>query len=383
MNQIYLLLREENVKSAFDLYRFGKNAMVVSDHSGSNEDDSTSLRSIALHKELDDNSDDRKRLHKMYEEFYDGSNFADDFVTSQFQTGTFPAQTVPDLMQTIVAPQYAIRSFFAAYDLCESNIKSNNTLAEALWDQGVAVLVGSIEGESALGNEYNKGLSWFALGDELCRIFHCGDGDFDNPSYRKKMIDNIKFGRDFIRSGRCKAVHNKVIAMESLLIIPMLQGILFHTHKLSIDRNAEQYAHVFAYGLAVLPFLNVLSEEDTSIIQQSLSDQDFEFDESHAEKIWTAVTLSISGLGIDCKDIGTDTYGVLQKDVSFCDLTSSVTQFPTPAPQPTVSPQPTKGAQTPSPSSLPTPTENIEMNEINPVFREFFREEKIEDLTAT
>merc|ERR550539_677286 len=61
MNQIYLLLREENVKSAFDLYRFGKNAMVVSDHSGSNEDDSTSLRSIALHKELDDNSDDRKR----------------------------------------------------------------------------------------------------------------------------------------------------------------------------------------------------------------------------------------------------------------------------------------------------------------------------------
>lgn len=379
MNQIYLLLREGNVKSAFDLYKFGKNVKAVDDDTGSNEDDSTSLRSMALHRGLDDNSGDTKRLHKMYEEYFYGSNFADDLVTAQFQGGDFPAQTVPDMIQTIVAPQYAIRSFFAAYDLCESD----NARAEALWDQGVAVVVGSIEGESALGNENNNGLSWFALGDELCRIFHCGDGDFENPSYRKKMMDNIKFGRDYIRSGRCKAVHNKVIAMESLLIIPMLQGILYHTRELSIDRKAERYAHVIAFGLAVLPFLEVESKEDASIIQQALTDQDFEFDGSHTEKIWTAVTLSISGLGINCTDIGIDTFGVLQKDASFCDLTSSVTQFPSFAPQPTVSPQPTKGVQTPSPSSFPTPSENIKMNEINPAFREFFREDKIEDATAT
>lgn len=369
-------MREKNAKAAYDLYKFGKNANDVTDLTGSGK---FSLRSMAQHEGLEDNSNDRKRLHRMYENFYGGTNFADDLVSDQLKHGTYPAQTVPDMIQTIVTPQYAIRAFFAAYDSCEFN----KTIAEEYWDKGAAALVGSIEGESALGNENLNGLSWFALGKTYCHLFHCGDGDFDNPSYRRKMMDNVKFGRDYIRSGRCSAVHKKIIAMESLLITPLLHGILYHTYELSENRHDETYARVFAYGKAILPFLNVESKEDASIIEESLSNKDFEFNEEHRKKIWIAVTMSITGLGVNCADIGKDTFGVLEKDADFCDLHKEVTKFPTPAPKPTVSPQPTKAPKTPDPTAMPTPTANIRNNEFHPTFKAFFRDDRIEYVTKT
>ena len=164
--------------------------------------------------------------------------------------------------------------------------------------------------------------------------------------------------------------------MEALLTTPILQGILFHTSELLNSGDQEDYAHVFAYGQAVLPFLNVESEEDAMIIEQALSDKDFEFDGNH-KMVWIALSLSISGFGIDCLDIGRDTFGVLKQDASFCDLSANMTQFPTPAPKPTVSPKPSLGAQIPVPPSAPSPTDNFITNEINPSFQAFSRRDHI------
>ncbi len=375
MNQLIILLKEGNVKAAFDLYKFGKNANAVSDEIRS-ENKATSLQMMARNKGNKDTSNDKKRLYKMYEKYFNGEKFADSLVSDQFQYGAYPEQTIPIMIETIVTPQYAMRSFFAAFDACETN----ETVAEALWDQGAAVLAGSIEGENALGNKEHNGLSWLALGYEFCHIFHCGDGDFENPKYRRHMMNNVKFGRDYLRAGRCSALHNNVIEMESLLITPILQGLLFHTFMLSTAESEERRARVFAYGMAAIPFIRIASKEDATIIEQSLFNKDSEFTENHAKLVWTFITLSLSSLGVDCDNIGKDTFGLLGKDESFCHLVNEMTQFPTPAPVPTIEPIPT-GLPTPEPTSNPTPTAQAKAHEISPAFMPFFRADHVNDAT--
>mmetsp|Transcript_5655 Transcript_5655/g.8450 ORF Transcript_5655/g.8450 Transcript_5655/m.8450 type:complete len:2169 (-) Transcript_5655:99-6605(-) len=367
INQIQILLSEGNIDSAYDLYKFGRNAV---------EHDSNphfSLRSMAKHLPFTDTSDDPRRLYAMYAKLYGGTDFADTEISNIFKQAKhkeYAEYAIPLLMQIIVAPQYAVRSFFEAYDICESD----RVQAEKLWDLGVAALTGSIEGESAEGNGEN-GKSWYALAEEQCRLFHCGDGDFSNPVYRQKMMDNIKFGRDFIRSGRCSALHNKLVLMESLLITPLLQGTLYHTYKSAKESNEtlekrKNFARGFAYGTAIMPFLYIANKEDAQIVENALS-----FDESHTltddvmVKVWEAILLSLERLGVECQHIGRDTLGVFDKqnnDMSFCDISNRITQFPTSSPFPTAERRP---SASPSPSAAPSTEAQLLYTEIDGTFK--------------
>ncbi len=366
VSQIQILVEEGNIDSAFDLYKYGKNVIV--------NGTLFSLRQMAQHHGLSDDSGDTKRLHKMYERCYaneGGSNFADSLISDVFRNSENYAQyIVSSLIQTIIAPQFAMRAFFQAYDICNDD----RVKAEALWDLGVAVLVGSLEGDSVPGNPDENGVSWYDLGKQYCILFQCGgDGDYSNPIYNRKMMDNINFGRDKIRSGNCnEALHNKITAMESLLVTPLLHGALFHTYARATSTSTEGqeagFSQAFVFGKAILPFLNVASKEDAQVIQESLfnNNPNKPFNLMDAKKIWTAINLSSYSLGVDCSHLGIDFKNMLgDNKATFCDLWDGMTQFPTPPPQPAT-------VITPSPTAFPTPAAYLSMNEIHEPFKNFF-----------
>ncbi len=329
-----------------------------------------SLRSMAQHLPFIDTSNDQKRLHIMYENFYRATDFADVTISNifeQYAHTEYAEYAIPLLMQILVVPQYAIRAFFKAYDTCELD----RVEAERLWDIGVAALAGSIEGESAEGNEGENGRSWYALAEEQCRLFHCGDGDFSNPIYRQKMMDNVKFGRDFIRSGRCNALHNRLVSMESLLITPLLQGTLYHTYMAKESNEASQrrknYARGFAYGAAIIPFLTIANKEDAEIVGDALLFKETStITNNILVKVWEAILLSLGELGVDCKHVGRDTLGVLDLNMSFCDIGDDITPFPTSSPFPTAERRP---SSSPSPSASPSTEAQLLYNEIDGSFK--------------
>lgn len=333
---------------------------------------------MAQHEGLIDSTHSPTRLHQMYETFYTnegGTNFADTLVTDVFEhSPVFAPYTVPLFAQIIISPLYALRAFFQARDTCEDD----RGASEGYWDQGVAALIGSIEGESVPGNPVENGMSWYDIGKEFCSIFKCGDTDTDNPIFNRKMMENVNFGRDLIRQGRCDAVLNKVIAMESLLVTPLLLGTLFHTYERAKSTTPQkkdmEFAYSFVFGKAIVPFLKIASKEDAKIIQEKLfSNNDFNLDD--AKVIWTAVLLSLDNVGIDCTHMGDDLLGLLSSsNLSFCNLSQEMTKFPTPAPQPGTA-VPTK-----IPTSFPSPVINLSLNEIHSDFSSFFTD--IESATS-
>lgn len=307
-----------------------------------------SLRRLARHEGLADDSTDMSRLHKMYEHYFfeeGGTNFADTLIAEVFQySESHVTDAVPLLIQSIVLPQYAIRAFFKAYDNCNDD----RVTAEAFWDLGVAVLVGSLEGDTATGISGDNGLSWYGLGKLNCPLFQCGDGESLNPVYNRRMMENINFGRDKIRSGHCnEALRNKISAMESLLVTPLLQGALFNTYaRATANTQASRdkaFAQAYVYGKAILPFLNVANKADANVINESLFNN-APFGDNDAKKIWTAIILSFEDLGVDCKHLGTDVNAYFMGSVvHFCDIVNDMTKFPTPAPnlvQQIISPSP-------------------------------------------
>jgi len=345
-------LKEKNELSARELYHKGRNV--------AGENGFRSLQSLATHEDLNYSSTDETRIYKMYEEFYgDRPMFADDVTSEALLDKGLAEFTVPVLLKAMVLPHYAIRSFFAALDVC----KENPSLAEEFWDKGVAVLVGSIEsaevGDSGKGSLH--GQSWFALGKEYCGYFKCADGTIGTnaqsiPPASIKMMQNIEMGRQAIHQSNCNGVKSRVRAIESLMITPIIQGLLYHTAKRQLVNDDSSYGSSWAFAKAIMPVIHVRQKADVEVLGNSL----FTPGEFDAKTLWAVIVLSLDDFGIDCKDIGSDTMGILNRDTSFCDFAADYTDFPTASP---VQGQPRPPTRNPSPA----PTAADSSDEINPI----------------
>jgi len=315
-----------------------------------------SLQGLALHEDLIYSSTDETRIYKMYEEFYDNRpQFADDIVLEAFLNPTIADFAIPILLKAMVLPHYAFRSFFAAVDVCKENLD----LAEEFWDKGVAVLIGSIEsadvGDTGRGSLH--GMSWFALGKEYCGYFDCANptDPQDIPPASSMMMENIELGRQAIEKADCAGLKKKVRAMESLFVTPIIQGLLYHTAMRQMKGDDASFGSSWAFAKAIMPVIHVRQKADVEILGDTLEVPG----EFQAKTLWSVIVLSLDDFGIDCEHMGSDTVKILNFGVSFCDLASTYTEFPTASP---VIGQPTPPTRIPTPS----PTTADANDEINP-----------------
>lgn len=343
------MLKEKNDYSARELYLKGKNVL-------DEEDGFLTLQDLALHEDLSYSSTDETRIYKMYEEFYDNrTQFADDIVLEALLDKDNAEFSVPILFKAMVLPHYAIRSFFAAVDLCKDDLD----LAEAFWDKGVAVLIGSIESAEVgyTGKGSLNGMSWFALNKEYCGYFNCANSidATDIPPASYEMMKNIEMGRQAIEKADCAGLKKKVRAMESLLITPIIQGLLYHTALRELNGDDSSFGSSWAFAKAIMPVIHVRQKADVEVLGDTLKvPGDFQ-----AKTLWSVIVLSLVEFGINCEHIGADTIGILSLGDSFCDFVSTYTEFPTASP---VEGQPVAATRTPT----APPTAADAGDEINP-----------------
>ena len=332
VNQMSMLLLEKNIESAREVYRKGKN---VSPQIGG-DGDYQSLQDLARSRDFLSVKDDESRLYSMYEEFY-GNYFADDIVLDAFDDTTLAPYKIPILMKAMVLPQFAIRSFFAAVDKCSTSVEE----AIKSWDESVAVLVGSIEATKLL-NETKSGMSWWDLGRDYCSHFNCSGSEEESPSLRK-MITNIELGRQSLDRSDCTTAKKKVQAIESIMITPIIQGLLYHTAQRQRTEDDYHVGAAYAFGKAIMPVISKRRPADANIIGDTL----YTSGTYDATNLWTVIVLSLRGFGIDCEDMGEDTLNILGGK-TFCHHATELTEFPTaaptsaapniPTPLPTISP---------------------------------------------
>ena len=271
---------------------------------------------------------DRKRIYNMFEKYYGSTQYADELLLDSLENG-FHELISSRLLQVLIAPHFALKSYFAAFDQCTNK---NHTQSSLLWDQGTAVLVGSMETIN-VGSSQTNGHSWFALSKEYCAAFdRCEDNlTAGIEPVNNLMMAQIESGRNAIMRRDCTPLHQHIRTMESLTLIPLLHGVLYHAAKRE-NGGIEQHFHfesAQAFGKALLPVFDVASKSIADEVQKNLFTPNDSY--SGSKSLWSAIALLLPRLGISCDEIGFDSLGLMGGH-TFCDFISMVTEFPTSAP---------------------------------------------------
>ena len=289
----------------------------------------------------------------MFERYYGSTKYADDVLLGSLAED-FQRIISSRLLQVLIAPHFALKSYFAAFDECTNN---NHTQASLQWDQGTAVILGSMETIN-FGNSQSNGHSWFALSKEYCPAFGRCEDDLDTgiESVNNLMMAQIESGRNAIMRHDCTPLHQHIRTMESLTLIPLLQGVLFHAAQRENggDDRDFHYASAQAFGTALLPVLDVASKSIAEEVKNNLFTPDDDY--SGARSLWSAIALVLPRLAIRCEEIGFDSLGLMGGE-SFCDFVSMVTEFPTAAPN---------MIETEIPTAIPTIRPTAEIASIDP-----------------
>jgi len=349
MLQIKILLRQRNVEAAKDLYEKGRN--MVERDSTAGYSTPSSLQYLASGMKTYSYTEDKIRLYNMFEDYYDkNQKYADNLVLQAFDSAE-ALTTVPILLQTIVAPHFAVRSFFEAVDVCE-DFKER---AMSVFDQGVVVLVGSNEGTEVGGSK--NGVSWFALAKEYCAEFNCNDPQ--DSSADTLIMESILKIKESILGSKCNDLETEVDKIESILLIPIIQGLLFHTEMLRLNPDmATHHASVQTFAQAIIPIIAGLSKVQAHIIEDSTSISLGETIDSL--KVWTAIgrilkdAYNTIDLGITCEQIGKPKSfpeELFEAGLSLCEFTKTLNHNPTRAPVRFID---KTDAPTNAPSVLPT-----------------------------
>ena len=311
INQINILLSQGNIAATKDLYRFGRNMMV---------EDSNPISLSTLAQELEFNNDghsgDANRLYKMFEEYYgDNPSYADKLMGDGFVGTKEKLQVaIPRILQTIVAPHFALRASFEAADLCGANSKE----ASIHFDKGVAVLIGSLEGAQEGGSDI--GLSWFSLTKEFCSEFNCDNAD--NPKLNVNVMNHLENAKTAIKEGKCTSFISNIKQMESLLLVPIIQGLLYYA-KMREDNPTMilNYEAAKVFAQAIVPIVKKVSIENAVKIESNILNNIG--DPIKADEVWSAILEVLDDgsdkidLGVKCADIGKPT--VLNGE-AFCDF---------------------------------------------------------------
>lgn len=302
----------EAFDTAIDIYINGYNSRL--------DNRAVSLRTLATSPERANVPE----VYQLFSSYYGTDKFADETIVnalraqSQF-SGASSAQrreAVIRMVQCSVSYMAILTELYTAVDKCKAGDG-----ALSFWDKGVALFVGSIEGELSGGDINDYGEMLYSLAKETCDDFDTCEGS-GNAAANEELMNAFNNGLGLLREKKCDSVasiiKNTVIPT---LLIPMIQGTLDYSldiDELTAGTDDDVLSTGFAISRAILPQVSDSNATSASVID---SDMNFQLDSDPlpdgSDAIFNAITYSVSGMGIDCKDIGTldDTTSVCSDDL--------------------------------------------------------------------
>jgi hypothetical protein len=210
--------------------------------------------------------------YKMYEAFYDyfgQYDYANQIVMAAFEgTSTnfknfnndfglygYPGreQIIKKGTAYIVIWMYVIREMEDAIDDCKEacTIENCNDDPVHAWDEAVAFYTGTLEGPDGSGS----GKLAYALADKRCGNFKtCGDladSTTGGSKINMEIFRNFQIGVAKLNKGECASVRTEKENIETLMLIPLIQGTLRYAWKTDMEpysEKAEAEGTIFALG---------------------------------------------------------------------------------------------------------------------------------------
>ena len=116
------------------------------------------------------------------------------------------------------------------------NIELENSLltcpspSAAVWDQAVALYTGSVASHTSGKN----GFLLYSLAQVECGYFGTCTGG-ETAQVNQEIFANFVAGQQDMLQGDCNALEERILRIRSLLIIPLVQGILRMAYALDVQ----------------------------------------------------------------------------------------------------------------------------------------------------
>jgi hypothetical protein len=286
--------------TALDMYTNGYN--------GRNELRALAPRTLAT-------TPDRSIVPEVFQQFssyYGIDDFADKIIVGALNgEGQFAGASAAQrrevairMLQGAVSYLAILTQLYTAVDKC----KANDEGAKSWWDKAVAFFVGSIEGEVRGGDQDGYGELIYSLGKEVCDDFGTCEDSGDSQA-NEELMNSFSDGLALLVDASCDSIVNMIKTdIVPNLLVSLVQGTLDYSIEmegLSAGSTDDTLATGFALSRAILPQVNDSNSTSAEVID---GDMDFQLASdpvpNGADAIFSAITYSISGMGVDCKKIG-------------------------------------------------------------------------------
>ena len=190
-----------------------------------------------------------------------------------------------------------------ASENCIDGAVKGNIYSVSAWDEAVALYVGSLEGIDGRGD----GVLLYDLADTQCMNFRtCGESTnlAGGPSsINIQVLRAFKAGQNDLRTGECHAAKLRKDEIETLMVVPLIQGTLRYAYIRDyevIDENKQDAAGAI-FAAAILPLIHACNEKDAQIIYDNMRAGLYQADFPNVKR---ALEANYQCLGISCTDVG-------------------------------------------------------------------------------
>jgi len=162
---------------------------------------------------------------------------------------------------------YVLREFEDAVHDCKSNVN----VAVRNWDEGVALYIGSLEGDTGSSN----GRLLYRVADKHCIHFKtCGKSGNEENGRSKVNYDLLELfskGQNQILSGNCVAAKRTKKRIAELMYIPLIQGTLRNAYQVHYQDGSDfDKSEGAVFAASVLPRVHAARKKSAEIIYDNM-----------------------------------------------------------------------------------------------------------------
>jgi hypothetical protein len=301
LREMDILLQMQAYAAAEDIYLYGKH--VKGDNGGSlslSELATTSERSIVPE-------------YDSFVRYYENDAYADNIIRSAL-TGTASGDGWTDAQRrTVILKSTQIMVMYfgvlqAAYEAvsdCTTTASLRSGGSSESWDRAAAMLIGHMEGIETNGTK--EGYMYYDLAQEHCKEFGTCQNDNTGVAVNDRLITLLYSGRGAVLGNSCKGLRKAADEISSLLLVPVIQGALVSSIRLSKSNDPDAALHraeAYVYSRAILPLVDDASRNAATKIDTNLGVPGPTNTKNTASEVFSSFAKVYPKMGVDCDMIG-------------------------------------------------------------------------------
>ena len=241
---------------------------------------------------------------------------------SPYSASTPSKEILGAIMETlhlIVSQQAALEQIYTAVSICKpsTNIPELSQSMLKLWDQGSALLIGSIErgGDEVAANERKiDGQFMFSIIKRNCDDFGVC------PTLVPAFITTLNQGQNATHHGDCESLKSSADTIQGMLQASLIQSLMIYA--LDNEQNNHRAARGYIAALSLLPIFASVDIDTASILELEMIYSDNPATKTNSQTVFSSVFELLPQLPlVNCEWIGSVNSGAMK----FCSSSSSGT----------------------------------------------------------